>query len=56
MKKYKIEFTSTELSTLFNLVLNEIDSGDYYGNKDQYYTRLNKIRDKMQELFSGHNT
>ena len=43
-----MKFTEVEINTILTLINNNIEKGWYYGNKEQYFTRLNKIKMKFE--------
>ncbi len=47
----EIKFTEIEVNTMLNLVDSEIEEGCYYGNKEQYYKRLAKIKLKLKDSY-----
>ena len=47
MKTIKLELTKIELDDLYRLVLRNKEEGSYWGNKEQFIKRQNKIVDKM---------
>ena len=44
-----VALTEVEIVTLTHLVENEIDCGEYYGNREQYYRRLARIKKALME-------
>ena len=48
MKNKTIKLTNIEIEDLLYLVDEMLDSGCYFGRKDYYINRLNKIKQKLQ--------
>jgi len=46
----KTKFTQVEKETILTLLEKNIEEGWYYGNKEQYFKRLQKIKEKLEEL------
>lgn len=51
----KIKFTEVETSTILTLVEERIEDGCYYGNKEQYYKRLDRIKLKLVDSYPKPN-
>ena len=43
----KMNFTKIEIDTILDLIDDNIRDGCYYGNKEQYFKRLNNIKLKL---------
>jgi len=50
MKTTELELTKTELRYLADLVINNIQDGNYWGNKDQFTKNQNKVFSKLCEI------
>jgi len=55
MKQIWIKFKPIEIQELLRLVENNIKSGEYWGNKTQYYKRMGIIQAKLKELEEKQN-
>jgi hypothetical protein len=45
-----IDFNKAELNQLIGLVKDKVINGSYYGNKNQYYRRNERILEKLNSL------
>lgn len=43
------KFTQAEKNTILTWLEENIREGYYYGNKEQYFKRLEKIREKLED-------
>ena len=43
----KVTFTDVEIKHLLRLLLDAVDDGSYYGNKQQYWARHKRIVSKL---------
>ena len=46
-RKVSVTLTRPELDTIWNLVHEKIEDGSYYGNREQYYARLDRIKEAL---------
>lgn len=51
-----MKFTETETNTILRLVEERIEDGCYYGNKEQYYKRLARIKLQLEHSLNLNNT
>jgi hypothetical protein len=52
MKTETLELTKTELTYLYNLILDNIDMGIYYGNKKQFDKMQKAVFYKIEEAYN----
>ena len=55
MKTEDLELTWTEIKYLYCIMADHIDSGSYWGNKEQFVQMQEKLFDKITETFDMLN-
>ena len=48
--------TEAEINHLENLLLQEKEEGSYYGNKEQYYKRIDRLLKKLEQMYNKNQT
>ncbi len=48
-KAFLVYLTIPEIRLLLTLLYSNKEEGVYYGNKEQYYTRRNKLIEKLED-------
>jgi hypothetical protein len=43
----EVDLTVTECEMLLNLLQDRKAEGSYYGNREQYYRRIDRVKDKI---------
>lgn len=51
--KYVLELTRTEIEHILAAVCDDRDEGIYWGRKDQYIKRMDRIISKIEHALSG---
>jgi len=52
MKTETIELTKTELTYLYNLILENVNIGSYWGNKEQFDKMQKTVFYKVEEAYN----
>jgi len=50
MKTKTIKLTSPEILHLFNLIQSNEEEGSYWGNREEYWKRSKRIKEKLDEI------
>ena len=51
MKTETLELTKTELTYLYNLILENVNMGSYWGNKEQFDKMQKEVFYKVEEAY-----
>lgn len=49
----RVNLTVAEANHVLTLIVDRIEDGIYYGNKEQYYARSERIRQKFSEALKA---
>jgi hypothetical protein len=53
MKTETVKLTKTELEYILTLITEHINSGMYWGNKEQFYKMEDKVLQKIEQAFDS---
>ena len=45
-----VKLTTSEIDHIFNLIKNNEEEGCYYGNREQYWNRSQRIKEKLDGI------